>query len=361
MDSLEELMDYKAQIKKIPMSGTFELLPKCNMNCKMCYVVHQHSEKYLDIDFWYNAIKQAYENGMLFALLTGGEPFLYPDFMDLYEKVRSLPIYVSINTNGTLLNEEIIKRIAKNAPRKMNISLYGASNETYANLCGNPKGFTQVMNTMNLLKKYNILFEVHTVLTPENIHDYDEIVNICNELRVHLKMSYYMFPPFRKEGQLTERFSRFTPQEAARISFKYKKDASIYKEDEFNEYVKGVLDKYNNPELFEHYGHNCMTCKAGLSAFWVDYRGNVSNCGMMNQGKLNLKNTSFKEIWENIKEDTASTRISEKCAVCRMRSFCPICTAGAFCETGSTTGVAQYGCDYCEEYIKLVKEYLGEE
>ena len=99
----------------VPLGGTFELSPLCNMNCKMCYIRISKEEmekqgKLLTADEWLSLAKEAKSKGMLFLLLTGGEPFLYPDFWKLYESLKQMGFFVSINTNATLLEGETLER-----------------------------------------------------------------------------------------------------------------------------------------------------------------------------------------------------------------------------------------------------------
>lgn len=66
-------------------------------------------------------------------LLTGGEPFIRPDFEEIYRRCRELGIIVSINTNGTMLGEKQVELLRKLPPQRVNITLYGASEATYEN------------------------------------------------------------------------------------------------------------------------------------------------------------------------------------------------------------------------------------
>ena len=55
-------------------------------------------------DEWLEIGRQMKDAGVLFLLLTGGEPFLYPDFRRLYLELRKMWMIITINTNGTLIN-----------------------------------------------------------------------------------------------------------------------------------------------------------------------------------------------------------------------------------------------------------------
>lgn len=71
----------KAMKDRAPIHGSFELTPRCNLNCKMCYI--RMSEKEMcsagrewTANQWIDFGKVCRDKGMLFLLLTGGEPFL---------------------------------------------------------------------------------------------------------------------------------------------------------------------------------------------------------------------------------------------------------------------------------------------
>ena len=152
---LTEYLHRKASITKTPISGTFELSPLCNMDCKMCYI-KMSKEKQESIarlrtkEEWLNLAKEARNEGMLFLLLTGGEPFLVKNFKELYIELHKMGFCISINTNGTMIDEEVIEWLKKYPPMRINMTLYGASDETYERLCNNPKGFTQVTKALSL-------------------------------------------------------------------------------------------------------------------------------------------------------------------------------------------------------------------
>ena len=86
--------------------------------------------KELSAQQWLEIAEEAKNRGMLFALLTGGEPLLRKDFFEIYDGMRKMGLIVSINTNGSLLQGEILQKFLENPPARFNISLYGGCNET---------------------------------------------------------------------------------------------------------------------------------------------------------------------------------------------------------------------------------------
>lgn len=148
--TFERSLLQKARQKHIPVTGALELLPLCNMNCDMCYVRLSRSEmerqgRLRTVEEWVRLAEQMQKAGTVFLLLTGGEPLLFPDFKTLYRRLRNLGMILTINTNGTLLDEAWADFFATYPPRRINITLYGADAASYDRLCHFPQGFDQTL------------------------------------------------------------------------------------------------------------------------------------------------------------------------------------------------------------------------
>ncbi|MGN1082159.1 MAG: radical SAM protein, partial [Candidatus Avispirillum sp.] len=131
----------KAVSRGVPLSGTIEVSPVCNFNCRMCYVRKSPQEvaagerRMLEVGDWLRIAAQARDAGALYMLITGGEPFLWPGFRTLYEELVRLGFLVTVNTNGSLIDKDTVEWLKKLPPVRLNITLYGASDETYGRLC----------------------------------------------------------------------------------------------------------------------------------------------------------------------------------------------------------------------------------
>lgn len=122
-DTYEKILISKAFQKGIPLNASLELLPLCNMNCQMCYVrldseEMKQKDRLRTAEEWFDLARQMKEAGILFVMLTGGEPLLYPDFKKVYLGLRSLGMIVTVNTNGTLLDEHWADFFAANPPEE---------------------------------------------------------------------------------------------------------------------------------------------------------------------------------------------------------------------------------------------------
>ena len=155
----------------LPIAGNFELTARCNFNCPMCYV-HMTPEQLkatgkqeLTAGQWIKIAKEARDKGMIFVLLTGGEPLVRKDFFEIYQGMKELGLLISINTNGSMLTGEILERFLQDPPVRFNISLYGGSNETYENMCGLPV-YNRVKENIRSLREAGVDVSLNLSITP---------------------------------------------------------------------------------------------------------------------------------------------------------------------------------------------------
>ena len=108
LSSMELAMMRKAAAMRRPIHGSLELTPLCNMNCDMCYIRLSPTEmaargKLRTVNEWIALSEQMQRAGVLFLLLTGGEPLLYPGFKELFTHLKKAGMILTVNTNGTLI------------------------------------------------------------------------------------------------------------------------------------------------------------------------------------------------------------------------------------------------------------------
>lgn len=101
----------------------------------------------------------------IILLLTGGEPLLFPEFKELYKELQNMGMILTINSNGTLINEEWADFFAKHKPRRINITLYGADDQAYGKLCHYPAGFQKTVNAIRMLRDREIDVKINGSIT----------------------------------------------------------------------------------------------------------------------------------------------------------------------------------------------------
>lgn len=358
-NSIMRYLYYKGAASRRPVSGTFELTPCCNMNCRMCYVRLSREEqratgrRELTADEWIGLAKDAKEEGMVSLLLTGGEPFLREDLEEILAKTQEMGLLVQINTNATLINEKNIRWVKEHAPTRVNVTLYGGSDSTYATLCRNPEGYTQTLHGIRLLREAGIHVGINVSLTPDNEKDIADIFSKVKELGLSARPTAYMFPPVRKSEEIMSvEDSRFSPEHAGRIQL-YSDYLKLGKE-AFAERVKML---HQNICILDS-EDECMRdrkqpikCMAGVCAFWVTWDGRMMPCGMMTEPYEKPFVTGFKESWHKIVSEIENVSISNDCVSCVKRFSCTVCRALLIAETGGLKDKPKYLCRLTDAYL----------
>lgn len=364
MDKKEDKVYYrrmdrkKEQMYVCDVDGVLELLPLCNLNCDMCYVRMSREEmeevgRLRTMEEWTKTAEDMMRAGTLFVLLTGGEPLLYPHFRELYQKLRELGMIITINTNGTLIDEAWADFFAENKPRRINITLYGASNETYERLCHYPGGFDKAVNGIRLLRERNIDVKVNGSLAKANVDDRMKIIEIGESLDAPVRIDTYMYPSVRERNHAYNNQARLDPEMAAKARVEVLQREMG--EEVFAQYRKIQLDEAENtPEGEAVPGQ--MACRAGKSSFVVNWQGEMRSCVVLDKPSIPLRDVEFEEAWKFTKKETESLRISARCSSCKLRKVCNTCVAAAIAETGKADGVPEYLCRYTEATVRYLKE-----
>ena len=164
----------------------------CNLKCRYCY---DENSKNIDnsIGQSIDTYKQLAEDCSLLGLesvaITGGEPLVNKNWFNIAKLFFDKDIIIRISTNGTLLNEESIKKF-KELNAIVQISLDGNENtmEFVTQVSGT---YGKIMKSIELLKKYNITFNLNAVLGKHNLDSVDFLNKLSKENDVKLRFNFY--------------------------------------------------------------------------------------------------------------------------------------------------------------------------
>ncbi len=366
--ALTMLLNARARQGGIPLSGTFELSPVCNLACKMCYVrktpaeVAAHSRPILTLEQWKALGDAACEAGTLFLLLTGGEPFLWPGFRELYEYLVAKGFLISINSNGTLITEETVAWLRENPPTRINITLYGASDETYERLCGAKGMYTRVSANIDRLLSAGLSVKLNASMTPHNVCDMAEIIRFARQRDLLLELGTYMFPPVRRDEGSVGRGDRFTPEEAAHYALEHQR--LVKTPEEYRAFLvqasQGVVPPPGLDESCVDPIDGRVRCQAGRAAYWITWDGYMTPCGMMSRPGSDTVSAGFAGAWQQTLEATRAMRLSGVCQHCESQNLCHCCASMAVAETGTPSGLPRYLCRMAEAARTLARQRLAE-
>ena len=163
-----EWLHRKVGDQRIPISGSLEVTLRCNLRCQHCYIPGERrlsrKERELSLGEIQRILDEITDAGCLWLLLTGGEPLLRRDFLDIYTYAKRKGLLLTFFTNGTLVTRRIADHLAEWRPFNIEITLYGATQETYERVTGIPGSYTRCRRGIDLLLERNLPLGLKTMV-----------------------------------------------------------------------------------------------------------------------------------------------------------------------------------------------------
>ena len=338
-----------ASKSRTPLSGTLEITPRCNLNCRMCYIHTPDCNKAekceMTTERIFGILNELRQAGTLLLLITGGEPLIRSDFKDVYIKAKSLGISVCVNTNGTLIDSDIINLFKEYPPARVNVTLYGACGETYERVTGvysaNEKAYKGVCSLMDA----GIAVKLNMSINPQNVCDIRRVYEFAHKHNLVIEGASYMFPPARARREFSDG-DRMTPEMSGVIASECER--LVYDSEHYRiraEAVSRLLQIEGGllSGCSDESGEKIM-CRAGTSSYWITYTGRLLPCGMMTEPYEDILNSPFSDAWDRLCEKTAKIRLPVKCSSCKYKTICSVCAASCKAETGRFDSVPEYQC-----------------
>jgi radical SAM protein with 4Fe4S-binding SPASM domain len=318
-------LDEKTKQNRLAYSGTIEVTPYCNMKCVHCYVANCHwEENILSYAEICRILDEIAEEGCLWLLLTGGEPFLRKDFLDIYAYAKKKGVFVTIFTNGTLITPEIARYLHDYPPRLVEISIYGATSATHESITGVTGSFKRCLRGIELLLEQGIRLNLKAMAMTLNKHEYWEMKKLAENFGVFFKTDFILNPALDGSRQPCD--LRLTPEEVVRFDI------------EDPERREAWIKTYQSLPELPPCPDTLYVCGAGLAHFHIDSFGRLQPCIIARQPGYDLRQGLFREGWRNFLPSvvTQKQQQSSPCRTCQYRVTCPVCPGWTQLEYGTS-------------------------
>ena len=327
----------QALAKRLPLNGSIELTFRCNLRCVHCYCNLPASDQgaineELKTDEVLHIFDQIAEAGCLWLLITGGEPLLRKDLVEIYAYAKEKGFITTLFTNGTLLTQEVADCLADLPPRSVEITLYGATQETYERITGVPGSFSRCKEGIELLLERGIPLGLKTMAMTLNRDEVFQIKEYAEELGAKFRFDPILNP--RLDGTKTPCNFRLSPEEVVSLDLADEKRVK-----EWREFCDRFVGPYHSDSLFD--------CGAGISTFHIDPYGQMSACEMIRFQSYDLRSGTFQEGWyEAIPRFLElKPRGDYACGRCELSSLCGQCPGWAWLEHANPETPVDYLCD----------------
>jgi radical SAM protein with 4Fe4S-binding SPASM domain len=292
-----------------------------------------------------SVIDEITEAGCLDLLFTGGEPLLRKDFNIIYSHAKRNGLLVTVFSNGTLVSDDLVSLFADLPPQAVEISLYGATEETYEKISRVEGSYDKCLKGIHLLLDAGIEIKLKTILMTLNRHEFFMIENIAKELGVKFRFDAAIFP--KLNGDKSPLSLRVSPEEAV--------------DKEFSD--KDRYDQWKN--FFERLGpcpeqDTLYKCGAGLTSFHIDASGNLKPCLMTTSLEYDLEKGPFSLGWQEviplIREKKPENGF--RCRSCAKAPLCGYCPPFFALENGREDVCSDYLCEMGKTRVKKLNNPL---
>ncbi len=167
----------RSSILKSPLVIQLELTTRCNLKCKFCFSkAGKPRDNEMATGEIKRAIRQLKDKEVLSFFLTGGEPTLHHNFIEIVRYISESGLDCFVLTNGTQLNAQLLRQIPRNIYFVMSFDGIASHSNSHGGL-----DFTSVKEKFALLKKYKFPFSAQYVLHRQNIIDLERTYQWCGE------------------------------------------------------------------------------------------------------------------------------------------------------------------------------------
>jgi radical SAM protein with 4Fe4S-binding SPASM domain len=275
--------------------------------------------------------------GTLWLLFTGGEIFARKDFPEIYKEAKNRGFLITLFTNGTLISPAIADMLAEWRPFAIEITLYGATRDTYEALTQVPGSYDRCMRGIRLLLDRNLPLKLKTVPTTVNRHEVYEMKRMAEEhFGVEFKFDPLVNP--RTDCSQSPLAVRLNPEEVVALDYHDPKRRE--------EYARLAAHDASQPVGARSDGENVYFCGGGVSGCAIDPTGKMSICVISHQDTYDWRKGSFQDGWNTFLWSTRSKKRTRatRCDDCGIQSLCSMCPANGELENGDPESPVDFLC-----------------
>lgn len=315
----------------IPSSVLVEVCYTCNENCVHC-CLDNHIKPGLTLEQYDYLFDQMVEAGTFYVILTGGEPFTRPDFMEIVKSARKRRLSVTIFTNATLLTEQQITVLRSLYIDEIHVSIYSADAATHDSITRVRGSFAKSMAAIKKMLDVGIIVRIKCPLMNMTADGIIGIKNLAKSIGVDVQYSTVITA--KNDGSSGTHQCRLTPDQL---------QTALSDPDVITQGAEPIHFR-ENPD--------CIPCDIVFNGGAIDPEGNVYVCNQLRIIGGNILTQSLGQIW---KESPAFKRLREitlndlkECANCELFQYCTRCPGLAYLEDGDLLG--------CSSVAKVIAE-----
>jgi MoaA/NifB/PqqE/SkfB family radical SAM enzyme len=288
-----------------PILGTLIVTYRCDLDCAMCDLPSRGDRRQeADAEGLRGTLDAFRDLGVLGVGVTGGEPLLRPDTIDVIRHGTRRGLLMHLNTNGTLVTDETARALADTGLASVNLSLDGPDADTHDRLRGRQGSFARVLRAAARLaavprRPYRVALTC--ALGTGNAARVDALLERARDLGVD-RVGF--LPVHTPSGGLAPE-DRVAAKAAARLAARSPRDPLL-------DNSRAYLDLF--PRAFTG-AASPVPCHAPRTSLVVDCYGAVYPCVPLNAARRPVGEGDVRALWrsETYRQARASLRGCRAC------------------------------------------------
>ena len=344
-----------------PYLVALNLTKRCNLRCAHCYLdattkAGGGSDE-LTTEECYRLIEQISEvNRGCLLVITGGEPLVRPDILEIARFAVGLGFMVVFGTNGMLIDDRMAKELVDIGVMGVGISIDSLEPKKHDDFRGLKGAWDGAVAGIEACKRNGLQFQVHFSAQPMNYKELPNVIDWAYELEAKVLNVFFMVCTGRGE-ELTD----ITPVQY--------EDVLGYLVDCQNKYKNMLIrarcaphfkrlayEKDPDSPITKAQGYMGGGCLAGTNYARVTPNGDLTPCPYMPLSAGNIRDKSFVDLWERseIFDSFRFPHLKGKCGDCEYTEICGGCRARPYVSHGDWLDEDQW-CLYTPKGGERVK------
>lgn len=324
-----------------PYLVALNLTKRCNLKCDHCYLDATtkmgggHDE--LTTEECFRLIDQiAQVNAGSLLVITGGEPLVRPDILEIARHAVEKRFMVVFGTNGMLIDDKMAKAMVDIGVMGVGISIDSLDAATHNAFRGLPGAWEGAMAGIEACKRNGLQFQVHFSAQPMNYKELPAVIDWSHDLGAKVLNVFFMVCTGRGE-ELTD----ITPSQYEEVLTYLVESQDKYQDMLVRarcapHFKRLAYEKDPNSPITKATGYMGGGCLAGTNYARVTPNGDLTPCPYMPLSAGNIRDTSFVDLWENseVFNSFRYPHLKGKCGDCEYSEICGGCRARPYVDHG---------------------------
>ena len=317
-----------------PRLVAWEVTRRCNLKCRHCRA--SAGECAVEGELSFDEAKAVVDDIASFAkpvlILTGGEPLMCEWIWDLIAYARERGMTPAVGTNGTLVDDEVARRLAASGVKRISVSLDFPDAGSHDEFRGVEGAFDAAVSGIAAARRAGVEVQINTTVTRRNWRMLDEMHDLAVRLDAQALHPFLLVPTGRGAGLSGEELGAAEYEEALGWVCRRQRTSPLeLKPTDAPQYRRIAIQQ----------GVSCASrgrgCLAGTGFAFISHVGGVQPCGYFDMTLGNVRETPFSRIWRESPVFADLRRpelLKGKCGACEYKAVCGGCRARALAVSG---------------------------